>query len=371
MTQARDAGTRPALSLSYFEQLMGPHGLYQHATGRTPLLTEGYCTDDNARAVFVLLHARPRLTSRERQRQAALLARCWQFITEARTAAGRYYNFRHADGRWLPHEESQDMYARLFRCLLAVLEHDDNTTRRTAAGELLPPLTATVADFTHPRAWAETLVAIGQASETVRSAFDLIPLAERGAAHLRQLWGKNRADDWPWFEPAMTYANGLLPHGLLAARDLVPEPWLLKTLHASTAFLVQTTVNDGLFTPIGSRGWYPRGGTPSHDNEQPIEASVMLDFLVDYQAAFPTALPPTIVAAPYLWFFGANRAHLTLADPTTGASYDGLFLHGPNTNYGAESMLAYLWTEIRLQQSQPPTQAYAAEQRRQLLRRIR
>src|SRR5689334_10913410 len=41
--------------LRHFASLMGPHGLYQHATPEGPILSQGYCVDDNARAVSMLI----------------------------------------------------------------------------------------------------------------------------------------------------------------------------------------------------------------------------------------------------------------------------------------------------------------------------
>ena len=45
------------------------------------------------------------------------------------------------------------------------------------------------------------------------------------------------------------------------------------------------------------------------------------------------------------WFSGHNSLGLRLADPVSGACCDGLQPLGLNHNQGAESTLAYLWTE--------------------------
>lgn len=46
------------------------------------------------------------------------------------------------------------------------------------------------------------------------------------------------------------------------------------------------------------------------------------------------------------WFFGHNSLSLSLADPENGSCCDGLSPSGLNHNQGAESTLAYLWTEL-------------------------
>jgi hypothetical protein len=64
------------------------------------------------------------------------------------------------------------------------------------------------------------------------------------------------------------------------------------------------------------------------------------------------------------WFLGQNSLGQPLADVQAGACFDGLQPAGINRNQGAESTLAYLWTELRTSQSQetfkPRTKAAVA-----------
>ena len=46
------------------------------------------------------------------------------------------------------------------------------------------------------------------------------------------------------------------------------------------------------------------------------------------------------------WFLGNNSLKQTLVDVRNGACCDGLETRGVNKNQGAESTLAYLWTEL-------------------------
>ena len=55
------------------------------------------------------------------------------------------------------------------------------------------------------------------------------------------------------------------------------------------------------------------------------------------------------------WFHGQNSLGQPLADVQCGACFDGLQLTGVNRNQGAESTLAYLWTQLhRSRESQSP-----------------
>ena len=48
----------------------------------------------------------------------------------------------------------------------------------------------------------------------------------------------------------------------------------------------------------------------------------------------------------HAWFHGQNSLQQPLADIECGACFDGLHPRGVNRNQGAESTLAYLWTEL-------------------------
>jgi hypothetical protein len=55
----------------------------------------------------------------------------------------------------------------------------------------------------------------------------------------------------------------------------------------------------------------------------------------------------------HAWFHGGNSLGQPLVDARCGACCDGLQLSGLNQNQGAESTLAYLWTELQKLELQP------------------
>jgi hypothetical protein len=342
-----------ATFLKHFQNMMGPLGLYQHATYFTPLLSEGYCTDDNARAVTMFLSLLPLVPAKERLLIDALLDTCWAFIVQAQESNGRFYNFRSTDGEWLPMGRSDDMYARIMRAAVSVIRLDTNPTRAAQARAIFTAVIGSgrFESFIAPRAWAEILLNVSLLPKNDFEETDGELLITQGFSYFKDLWAKHASVDWPWFEPTMTYANALLPHGLLAALLIKPDPAIEEMLHKSTAFLMKTTIRDGIFMPVGNEGWYPRGGQIPIEHQQPIEASHMFDFLLDYYKAYPQQLAIDQISKPYLWFFGLNTGHRPMADENIGACYDGLFINGVNENCGAESMLSYLWVEIRARQS--------------------
>ena len=57
-------------------------------------------------------------------------------------------------------------------------------------------------------------------------------------------------------------------------------------------------------------------------------------------------VPSQSSASEITWFHGENSLGLPLADIESGGCCDGLTAAGVNRNQGAESTLAYLWTEL-------------------------
>lgn len=356
-------------SLKHFTRLMGPDGLYQHADRYNPLLAEGYCTDDNARAVRLLVRLVPILSGEGRREAERLLAICWKFIQEARQGPGSYVNFRDAGGKWLPRvPESEDMYARVISCLVEVMVNDQDRTRRDQAGRKLEELAGKISEFTAPRAWAETIVAMNSLIKAKKAPDWARDLLVTGHGFLAALWQKNAAIAWPWFEPVMTYGNAIFPYALLSSLT-AGRKIDNKILRESADFLIDATLRDGRYVPIGSDGWYAKGGRPSTNNQQPIEAGLMFEFGLEYQRLFPDRLTIEKVAAPYLWFYGRNTGHVVMADIKEGASYDGLFDKGINNHRGAESMLAYLWAELLLRGATEEIRTFINQEKRELTRK--
>lgn len=108
-------------------------------------------------------------------------------------------------------------------------------------------------------------------------------MARSAAERLVDCYHRALRPDWQWFESQMTYANAVLPHALFVAAERWPEADFRKVARASFEFLdratsfnnlatpgitssrdvllkeVAETTTDGVFSPIGNEGWYPRG----------------------------------------------------------------------------------------------------------------
>ena len=64
---------------------------------------------------------------------------------------------------------------------------------------------------------------------------------------------------------------------LLRAALVVPDQRFAETGLRALSFLAAVTQPEGVFLPIGNRGWYARGAARALYDQQPIEACAMVD----------------------------------------------------------------------------------------------
>ena len=141
----------------------------------------------------------------------------------------------------------------------------------------------------------------------------------------------------------MTYANAALPHVLILSGRWADNARAFEIGLKSLRWLVSVQKSShGHFRPIGSNGFYTRGGKPAEFDQQPIEAHCTVSACLEAYRSTNDAKWHEEARLAFEWFLGRNDLGLPLYDPTTGGCCDGLHTDRTNLNQGAESTLAYL-----------------------------
>ncbi len=311
---------------------MGPHGMYQHAAGSEPNPEFGYCLDDNARALIVVLRAHL-LT-----RQPLLLqyaGRFLNFVERAQRPDGRFMNFMDAGGAWLEQVGSDDSNGRAVWALGFASRYAPDNTLRGRATRLLARAVPAIEAHTFLRAKAFSLIGLQHwlavdppaASVAIGLAADLAGAFEDCATKA-----------WRWFEPELTYCNARLCEALIGTNfqhiGLMSLDWLCEIMEC-----------DGMLRLIGNRGWYRRDGTRAIFDQQPVDAAATSSACVTAYRATSEPRYARWARMAFDWFQGHNTTHERMVDDATGGCYDGLQPAGHNTNQGAESVLAWLLTQ--------------------------
>ena len=148
-----------------------------------------------------------------------------------------------------------------------------------------------------------------------------------------------------------TYDNAKLSHALiLSGRAMGQTPVLERGLQTLRWLVKMQTSEHGHFRPIGSNGFYPRGGTRADFDQQPIEAQAMVSACLEAYRSTSDSWWYEQAQRAFDWFLGWNDLGLELYSPNTGGCRDGLHVDRVNRNQGAESTLAFLLSlaEMRL-----------------------
>lgn len=316
----------------YLFRLTDDTGMLQHAVFGIPDPSEGYTTDDNARALILasmLYEHSPESKSEE------LMVRCLSFLVYAEK--GRWFrNFMSYGRRFLEKRGSEDSFG---RCLLA-LGYLSSRSRlptpiRACAERLLRRTFTGCSSLTFPKSKAYALMGL-----TLWNRTEVQPQLKMLREALADTYLQVRREDWHWFEEKMTYCSGIFPLAVLCAFD--DERIKAEIGLESLDFLVDTTFHDNVFTPIGCKGWFEKGGTPARYDQQPVEAcSTMLALLKAFQLT-GNEIYQKRAHQCFRWYLGDNTQHLFLIDTETGGCRDGLTEHGLNENEGAESLVCWL-----------------------------
>lgn len=327
----------PLVPLDHLIALSDDVGVIQHATENVPNRATGYCTDDVARALIVVLM---RLDACPREVAPARLASTYlAFMHDAQLPDGRFHNFMSYQRAWLDDVGTQDSVGRALWALGYGARFAPNEPWRRTCRRLFDRGLAALDWLRYPRAQAYAslgLAHVAEAAPEQRYRTALRWLAEANA----ERYDATRAQEWEWFEDAMTYDNARLPEAMLRAGCVLDDERFTAIGRATLSFYARSTFDRGIFVPIGNEGWYRRGGLRARYDQQPLEAAAAVDaHLVAWESGAGDEHLARARAA-LGWYYGRNSRGEVMAQG--GGCYDGLGATDVNRNMGAESTLALL-----------------------------
>ena len=344
----------PEINLAHVRALTDDTGMLQHAVWTMPRYEDGYCVDDNARALMLLA-----LVEDERSQPPALVrALSTRYLAFVRYALdpsrGRFRNFMSYAREWLEPQGSEDSHGRTMWALGTVVAHAADPGRRAVADELFRAALRAPIEFTSPRAWAYTLLGIHEYLRVSRDRDDagvVIAVRKVLAERLLALFEEVCREDWPWFEDRLTYANARLSQAMLVSGIGMDRPDMRAAGLRSLEWLRNTQQSrEGRFAPIGSDGAFVRGGAKAEFDHQPLEAAGMVSACLEAYRLTREAHWTESARTAFDWFLGGNHLELPVYDAATGGCRDGLHRERRNENQGAEATLSFLsaLTELRL-----------------------
>jgi glycosyltransferase involved in cell wall biosynthesis len=342
----------PELKLDHLLRMTDSTGVLQHAVFDVPNYGEGYCTDDNARAfILAVLLAESGEDSETLRTLATTCAAFLQYAFEPQSR--RFHNHLSFSHQWLDDQGSEDCQGRALWALGIGVGRSPFRGFQMMAGQLFAKALPALMDFSSPRAWAFGLIGIHEYLR--RLSGDSLATQTRDAltGRLMERFDQSAKPDWCWFEEELSYDNAKLAHALILSGHATGRTAVCECGLQALRWLNEVQISEkGHFRPIGSNGFYHRGGSRAAFDQQPIEAHAMTAACLEAFRATSDFWWYEQAQRAFDWFAGWNDLGLELYTPESGGCGDGLHVDRVNGNQGAESTLAFLLSlaDMRLAQ---------------------
>ncbi|MGA2050640.1 MAG: glycosyltransferase family 4 protein [Terracidiphilus sp.] len=344
----------PALNADHMLALTDDTGILQHAIFSIPNSSEGYTTDDNARALIVSTLMDATAEDLDERSAQNLSHRYLAFLWLAfNTDTGRFRNFLGYDRRWLEDVGSDDSHGRALWSLGTVLGASRDAGLRGAAGRLFEAAVPATLAFTSPRAWAFCI--LGMQAYLDWFPGDRVIQAARNtlANRLLDIYERSQSSTWRWFEKSLSYSNARLSQALILAGWRSDNQRMIEAGMDSLKWLVAEQHRDDAetFVPIGSNGFFIEGSEKARFDQQPIEACATVAACLEVYRLTEEANWLDEAQRVFRWFLGKNDLRVPLYDASTGGCRDGLHPDRINENQGAESTLSFLMALLEMQKA--------------------
>lgn len=321
-----------AQRFTHLRALTDDRGVFEHALLDAPRREHGYCVDDVARALIVIMRDPDQDADLRHLRETYV-----HFLEAAIAEDGLAHNRMNEHGEWSDEPSMGDWWGRLLWGLGTTAARASDASLRARALHAFRRAAKQESHDLHTIAYA----ALGAAE--IASSHPGDAVARRLLLALIDAIPTALDASWPWPEPRLRYGNASIAEALLAAgTELGDEEAAARGVRLLVFLLAVETSGDRL-SVTGTSGRDPGDAGPLFD-QQPIEVAAIADACA---RAYEQTNDPrwrSGVGRAWGWFTGHNDGGVPMVDVETGAGFDGLECGGRNENRGAESTLAALST---------------------------
>jgi hypothetical protein len=306
-------------------------GLLEHAEGIVPRHEHGYCVDDVARGLVVV--CREPSPSDE---LITLARRYLYFLVQAQAPDGKVRNRLGYDRRWHGVPGTEDCWGRCLWGLGTAAARGPTAGIREEARACFDRAAQVTSPWSHAMAFAALGAAemLGQWPDHA-GARTLLDGAVSAIGRIPA------AEEWPWPQPRLSYANAALAEALIVAGDKLGRPQVRSDGLRMLGWLLRVETRNGHLSVVPTTGWSLGEPRPAFD-QQPIEVAALADACQRAAAVTGDSSWLAGVEMAVAWFLGDNDTKIPLLDERTGGGCDGLGRTSRSRNQGAESTLAMI-----------------------------
>ncbi len=338
----------PEVNFNHLKNFTDSTGIFQHATYSIPNRNEGYCTDDNARALLIAVMNKYAQSDDSLDKEIATYV---TFLHHSfNPENGLFRNFMSYERKWLEDAGSEDCNGRIIFVLGYIIKNTVSNSMLTLAKSLFDRSIKHMRAFISPRAMAYISMGCVSYLNRFAGAIDIKMINKTLCDKLLDFYTRASTEDWHWFEEHLTYDNARLSQARLISGQFTNNTAYteagLESLNWLYNSLYDTEKN--CLSIVGNNGWFPKDGTKAKYDQQPIEIPAMIDACYAAYTITGDNIWIDRLGIAFSWFLGNNDRQEPLCDLTTGACFDGLNSAMINQNQGAESTISWLHSLLKM-----------------------
>jgi glycosyltransferase involved in cell wall biosynthesis len=328
----------PKFSLAHVSRLTDGTGILEHANYSVPDYKEGYCLDDNARALLLVLTAYDLGIDKQ---SIGLADTYLRYIKLMQKEDGFFHNDMSYDKRFLDEVGSEDAFGRTIWAMGYLIKLAPNDSHFQFAKDIFFRAMPHFEKIESIRAVANIIIGISYFLKRYPDNENVMHLLNVLTTKLTKQYRVEADESWKWFEPVLCYDNAILPLALWHSYAITKNKETFAVVNECTQFLENETSKKGHISLVGNT-WYHKGEQKPAQGQQPINAMAMV---MMYHKAFQVTKSNTYhqkMLTAFSWFMGNNDLMIPLYDDESKGCCDGLEHHSVNRNQGAESTISYL-----------------------------
>lgn len=338
----------PEIKFNHLKKLSDSTGIFQHATYSIPNRNEGYCTDDNVRALMTAIINK---YSFDDDSLDWHVDKYLTFVNHSfNSEKGLFRNFMSYERKWLEESGSEDCNGRIIFVLGYIIKNTNSNSVLALVKSLFDRSIKNMESFKSPRTLAYIIMGCIFYLNRFSGAREVNRICKTLSDRLMDSYNTTSTSDWHWFEGSLTYDNARLPQALLMAGAFLHKKTYITVGMESLSWLYDNLYDSdkNCLSLIGNDGWFVKGKSKAKYDQQPIEIPAIIDAC--YQAYNINSDAEWInkLSIAFSWFLGNNDRQEPLCDLATGGCFDGLNPSMINQNQGAESTICWLQSLLRM-----------------------
>jgi glycosyltransferase involved in cell wall biosynthesis len=338
----------PELKFAHLIKLTDQTGIFQHSSYTIPNRNEGYCTDDNVRALMTAVIYKYNFDDDSLD---SYIDRYLTFVHHSFNAElGLFRNFMSYERKWLEKSGSEDCNGRVIYVLGYLIKNIGSNSVLALVKSLFDRSIKNMGTFRSPRAISYIIMGCIFYLKRFSGAREVKKICKSLCDKLMEYYSYSSSTDWSWFEEYVTYDNARLPQSLLMAGKSLNNQTYITTGLESLSWLYDSLydIEKNCLSLVGNDGWYMKGKSKAKYDQQPMEIPALIDAC--YQAFNINSDKEWInkLSISFSWFLGNNDRQEPLCDLITGGCFDGLNPAMINQNQGAESTICWLHSLLRM-----------------------